>query len=107
VTKGVKVEDTLDYVRNKMYAPDLFEVIEEKLHLCPLWSAILFKNLKAQFNLIHLNTRVTNNYVENSFGFLKRQILQRRIVYPSEFTQKRYVSKLSINIYSYYLDFNF
>ncbi|CAF0878791.1 unnamed protein product [Brachionus calyciflorus] len=55
--------------KNAYYNPDLFKIIVRRLHILPLWSAIMFRNF-------HLDkTRYSNNAVERWFGYFKNKIL--------------------------------
>jgi hypothetical protein len=90
---------------NSYYKQELFNIIFNYIHLMPLWSAVIIK--KTQKNLLERNliskesdflkkTRLSNNPVENHFGFTKNRILQKRKkLFPSELTGPQYRSILS------------
>lgn len=78
--------------KNDNYCPGLFEIINEKLYLLPLWTGLLLNDDTCnQEN----TSRITNNAVENWFGQLKNNILQNRKVMPSELVSSMYKRLLS------------
>lgn len=74
---------------NYFYSPELFKIIEKYLYLVPLWSGLLIydQNLK--------KCRLSNNPVENWFGHLKNNMLNREKVMPSKFVGILYKKILS------------
>ncbi|CAF1077539.1 unnamed protein product [Brachionus calyciflorus] len=61
--------EKIDIEENLYYNPDLFRIITKRLHILPLWSAILFRNFELD------KTRYSNNAVERWFGYFKNKIL--------------------------------
>jgi len=49
----------------------LYEIIQKRLHLLPLWSGLIFKYFGIE------KTRLSNNYVEKWFHHLKINIIHR------------------------------
>jgi hypothetical protein len=78
--------------KNENYCPALFEIINEKLYILPMWSGLLLNH--GSSNQVNA-TRITNNAVENWFGQLKNNILQNRKVMPSELVSSMYKRLLS------------
>lgn len=78
--------------KNKYYRPELFKLIMDQLYLMPLWSGVIIRatGIQQQNDYLQNITRVSNNPVENHFGYLKKHIFNNKKVYPSE---------MAINIY--------
>ena len=89
---------------NSYYFPSLFGLIEDKLHLLPLWTGILSKsgisvlekkNIISEFSKIKNMTRLSNNCVENRFkdikNLIKKNTLYDRPCLPSEIVPKLYL----------------
>ena len=62
--------------RNEYYNPRLFLLIRTKLYLAPLWSGLLIKHINVKTPV--RRTRFTNNPVENYFGQLKNNIINKK-----------------------------
>lgn len=65
-------------ILNEYYCPELFELINKKLYIYPLWTGyFLPKTYSLVDNLLKDKqpTRLTNNCVENWFNQLKNNIL--------------------------------
>ena len=71
-------------ITNDFYCPELFKIIQDKLHLLPFWTGIMikqgvavldYKKMLISQSRIRKLTRLDNNCVENRFGFIKRSIL--------------------------------
>lgn len=69
---------------NEFYAPDLFHIIVDYLHLWPLWTCIMISPILQMNPLYKQTTRLSNNPVEGWFRHLKNSILKKRRVMPSE-----------------------
>lgn len=65
---------------NSYFSTKLFNLIREKLYLVPFWSGLMIEITKNYHpcELKYITTRLTNNIVENSFGFKKNQLLEKR-----------------------------
>jgi hypothetical protein len=74
--------------KNIFYNPALFNLIQDYLYLIPLWTKILLKKLKPEFDFSNLSLH--NNPVENYFDILKNKILET-ISWPSEICAKTYL----------------
>ncbi|CAF0975266.1 unnamed protein product [Brachionus calyciflorus] len=72
---------------NEFYCPSLVEIIDNYMHILPLWTGICLTNLKYPKMSPYYEkeiTRLTNNGVENWFKILKNDILQKnKFVKPS------------------------
>lgn len=100
---------------NDFYCPILFELIEKKLHIIPLWTGIMikhgikvldFKNSLTKDSYIRNITRLENNCVENRFGYIKHSIMLGvgKGVAPSEILPSLYLLiKVKINLKLIYL----
>jgi hypothetical protein len=78
---------------NTYFNVKIFEFVQAKLHILPLWTGHLIKLLREKYpNQFDSDaTRLTNNRVEAYFGHLKRNILQKRNnLYCSELSAKLY-----------------
>lgn len=93
--KSWKIEDDR-VITNEYYNPKLFELIEKQMHICPIWTGIMLNNYDEKFN-----SRLTNNVVENYFGFLKNNLLKRKKLFPSKLT-----AILTKNITAQYIENN-
>ncbi|CAF0948577.1 unnamed protein product [Brachionus calyciflorus] len=56
---------------NEYYCPDLFDIIQDRLYLLPLWSGLMIRDVTFPYEV---KTRLSNNPVENYFGYLKNQL---------------------------------
>ena len=92
--------------KNSYYAPELLELVIDKLCILPLWTCILASDFKNKdfrakdIELSHLKSSIrTNNNVENYFGHLKKSILNsNKKAMPSEIIGKmfkRVIAKFS------------
>ena len=80
--------------------PELFTFIEKKLHILPLWTGITFqsgisllqkKNQLSNDAKIKFISSLSNNYVENRFGTIKRDIMKKsKPCLPSDIVPKLY-----------------
>lgn len=70
---------------NHYYAPDLFKIIFELLHIVPLWSGIMLnecsKNGPKKLRETLFNNRITNNFVENWYDQVKNKLLKGKTIY--------------------------
>lgn len=64
-----------DIIKNEYYSPQLFWILEDKLYLLPLWSGMM---IYSDIQTYKIKTRLTNNPVENWFGQIKNNILQKQ-----------------------------
>ena len=64
-----------NFLTNEFYCPKLFKLIVKQLHLLPIWSGIMISNQTFGYDV---KTRLSNNPVENYFGQLKNNILQKK-----------------------------
>ena len=94
------------HVSNPHYNLELFNLIQAKLHIVPLWTGILLKQCQSQHPL-HFTTefsRLTNNPVERYFGQLKNQTLSgQKNMYAIELTCRLY-TKLKAEYLEHYSD---
>ena len=74
LSEKIKINGLTNCQKNEYYCPQLFSVLEEKLYLIPMWSAIM---IKEELESFEISTRLTNNPVENWFGQIKNHILQK------------------------------
>lgn len=92
---------------NNYYYPKLFKIIEDKLYILPLWTGILL-NFETIPYFDVIDTRISNNSVENYFNNLrncilrisKRQKMVRRLM-PSQYVS-RLVKYLTFMYYKNY-----
>lgn len=56
---------------NLYFAPELFELIRNRLYLMPLWSSVMIGDWCSMTGRIPPRLRGTNNPVENYFNHLK------------------------------------
>ena len=77
---------------NEYYRPDLFQLIVDQLHLMPLWSGVIIRLTGIQQKNEYLMniTRLSNNPVENHFGYIKKSLYGNRKVFPSEMAIKNF-----------------
>lgn len=75
---------------NMYFCPALMDIIDGYLHLLPLWTGIILKKWYDRNPKYTCKTRLTNNMVENSFGHLKHNILNKQKVLPSTLTSLLY-----------------
>ena len=59
---------------NEFYCPKLFNILVDKLYILPLWSGLMLSKKIRETNNVN---RLTNNPVENYFGFFKIYLLQK------------------------------
>ena len=88
---------------NNFYCPQLFNVLMNEIHLLPLWSGIIIFKVQLHYNecFPNIKSRLTNNFVENSFGNLKKNILLNN----KKFTTNELASYIYNDIFSKYLNF--
>jgi hypothetical protein len=67
-------------IGNEFYCPALFNLIEEKLYLMPLWSGLMIGEYQAHSTneFVKTQTRFTNNFVESYFKNLKFSTLNEQ-----------------------------
>ncbi|CAF0888839.1 unnamed protein product [Brachionus calyciflorus] len=92
------------FQKNDFYEPKLFNLLKKQLYILPLWTGIILNLLSGEFfeQDSFLKTRLTNNPVENYFGNLKNNILQKKKSYPSEIA-----THILMRIKAKYLQFYF
>ena len=90
----IRIENNLNLglKLNEFYCPSLFNLLFNKLYLLPLWSGII---IAPYINHCKIDTRLTNNPVENWFSQVKNNILLKKKVSTSEFTSTLYFRLLS------------
>jgi len=77
------IDKESDLKNNEYYCPELFHIINKRMHLVPLWSGIMIPS--------NLNkTRLVNNFVENHFGQTKHNLIPRLKISISEFVGLSY-----------------
>lgn len=59
------------YSENEYYNPQLFNILQKKLYILPLWSGLMIDPNNIAYST---KTRLTNNPVENWFGQLKNNM---------------------------------
>jgi len=69
--------------KNEYYCPNLFKLIENYLHLLPMWTGCLINKTLIKYEKIKIKTRLDNNCVENNFGHIKTKLFQRNLQMPS------------------------
>jgi hypothetical protein len=69
--------------KNECYRPNLFKLIENYLHLLPMWTGCLINKTLIKYEKIKIKTRLDNNCVENNFGQIKTKLFQRNLQMPS------------------------
>jgi hypothetical protein len=91
---------------NENYIPEFLKLIENQLHLLPLWSGIMLDFVKMQSgNLKTIGTNISNNYVENWFSQIKKNILYSKD--QSKLTTHQLAVPLFKHLKSkYYLHYN-
>lgn len=92
-------------IENEFYNPILFEIIMERIHLVPLWSGIIISEWLDKNPKQKKFTHLTNNIVENYFGYLKKCIIKGVKVMPSELCGPLY-DRLQVKYFKYYEDFD-
>ncbi|CAF0919488.1 unnamed protein product [Brachionus calyciflorus] len=99
-----KYKSNLDKVKckyqiiNEYFCPELFQIIQEKLYLLPLWTGILIHQSNIGYQR---KTRLTNNPVENYFSILKNHYnLKNRVT--SEIVAILYKRLINKNCEYYY-----
>ncbi len=94
--KNARKEDEAIFP-NRYYNPKLFDLIVKQLHIMPLWSGCMIHfDLNSIFDTSK-NSRLTNNPVENYFGYLKNNIFDKQNkLLPSEFVAPNYKRLKSI-----------
>jgi hypothetical protein len=77
---------------NPFYCPKLFKLIDDRLHLMPLWCGIMIRitGLSLKNPYLCSITRLSNNYVENYFGHIKTYIFKNKKQSTSELTTVLY-----------------
>ena len=88
--------------RNSFFNKRLFNIIKERLYLLPMWSGLMLNVCHEKFPSYFPvpMTRLTNNPVENYFGFLKNNLLQR----SNELMLSELSSKLWVRLKAIYLE---
>ena len=105
-----KVENT---GLNQYFAPELFNIIKDKLYLIPLWTGLMIRQCQrvqvhTEFvsndcNIFNL-TRITNNPVENRMEYLKNKLLMKRTrLVTSELVRPIY-NDIKSKYFEYYYD---
>jgi hypothetical protein len=91
---GIKNIDERN-ITNAYYSPKHFELIMKILHIMPLWSGCMIHvDLHSNFDI---SSRLTNNNVENYFGYVKNKLLNRkRDLLSSEYVAPSYKRLKSI-----------
>ena len=87
IINSIPTEDYNIKTFNEYFSPELFNIIEEKLHLLPFWTGIMIRQCQSvQANMTYIEndckifdaTRITNNPVENRIEFLKNKLLMKK-----------------------------
>lgn len=101
---------------NQYFCPELFQIINKKLYLYPLWTGHFLPKSRVcrdGKNTFIQYTRATNNAVENWFNQLKNNILTcskkqniKKRAYPSEFVSYSYNFLLAKYLKSYQSESN-
>ena len=81
---------------NSFRCPELFHLIKDRLHIMPLWSGVMIRQASIVYDNDYLKSisRLSNNYVENYIGQIKRNHGNKR-VFPSEFVMHGYKHLIS------------
>ena len=87
------------YLKNEYFCPKLFGILEEKIHLLPLWTGLIIKDEIKNFKI---KTRLTNNPVENWFGQLKNNLLCKKKKRPASILVTILYKRLLSKFYEYY-----
>jgi hypothetical protein len=60
--------------KNAYFCPQLFSLLMNEIHLLPLWSGVMIYKVQMFYNDLfpEIKTRLTNNFVEYSFGHIKK-----------------------------------
>jgi hypothetical protein len=99
----IQNDENVNDICNYYYEPRLFNLIDDKLHVLPLWTTVIIYKTGKILNNDYLikSTRLDNNPVENYFGNLKNKILGKNKVFPSELCSLNYQDLLSKKIEYY------
>ena len=68
-------------IENDFYCPGLYDLITEEVYMLPFWTGLMISPIISKEKL---KTRLSNNIVENYFGHVKKNLLQKRKVTTSE-----------------------
>ena len=90
-------------VDNQFYSPDLFKIIVDYLHIFSFWNGSIISEILLKHSNYKIQTRLTNNPVENYFGHLKKNLLKYRKHMPSSLTAVLY-DRLKIKYIQHYID---
>ena len=102
---------------NNYYCPEAFKIINDKVHLLPLWTGCILKIFQTDFqenklidrNSVFFNySRLSNNNAEGYFSHLKTNLLQLE---KKKLKNKLTLSQLAIPIFedlqSKYIEFGY
>jgi hypothetical protein len=76
-------EELLMKYASQIASNNLFKLIENYLHLLPMWTGCLINKTLIKYEKIKIKTRLDNNCVENNFGQIKTKLFQRNLQMPS------------------------
>jgi hypothetical protein len=68
---------------NRFYSPGLYAIVDQWLHLMPLWTSLITKDIYDSNHQFTRQSRHSNNYVENWFNQIKNKYLRGKTVMPS------------------------
>ena len=98
-------------ILNRYYFPELFNIIQEKLYVIPLWTGIMIKQcskVKPYLKFVSKDskifelTRITNNPVENRMDYLKNKLLmKKKNLFTSEIVKPIYTD-IKSKYFEYY-----
>ncbi len=78
-----------DCPQNEYYCPEFFHIIQNYIHIIPLWTGIMIKNwesLNVKYKGLIKTSRQDNQKVENWFDQIENHIILQKEVQPSELT---------------------
>lgn len=100
----------IEYEKNDLYCPSIFNIIRKRLYIMPLWTGILLNDCLEDYT-----TRLSNNSLESWFGHLKNDLLcvnkrinTKRRCFPSEIAAPLFnYIKIKFEKYKNIFDLNF
>lgn len=94
----------LNFASNEYFSPDIFKILSDQMYLTPLWTGVMLIKETIGYEL---KTRLSNNPVENWFGQVKNNMLQKKNSTTSEIVSIFYKNLVAKYFKNYCLEHDY
>ena len=101
-SENEQINANKNFMANEFYCTKLFQIIQDHLHLVPLWTGIMIDQTAISYDI---KTRLSNNPVENWFSQVKNYLITKQRVLISEYVSLIY-KRLLAKFLEFYKDQN-